>query len=308
MQGLFFVRRPVAMTSSSGYKQGMGGKGAEGTAAPASGLRGWVNREPLQAATLAGTLVYGSFRLDYFVFYGSFGVTPEEVGHGYVSTLARALVGGLFVFVCIFAVMFVIAAFLGGLWAVTVSMFKRRGKRAAIEVSLVAAAGFASAWFFLPHSRPTSESARVVGSIFFAGGLWIVYSLIFKDVVADWNPRQVGSGVRRLMVPVSVATALVVFFVLMPLAASQDAKAVRAGYARRAQFAGFLSLPWGGDIVYVDWADATPPSALEDECVMYLGRSPGVVVLWDPLDDEVHRLPEAKVLLTSPDDEEICEP
>ncbi len=285
----------------------MGDKRTQDTVVPGSGLRGWANREPLQAATLAGTLVYGSFRLDYFVFYGSFGVTPEEVGHGYVSTLARALVGGLFVFVCIFAVMFVIAAFLGGLWAVTISMFKRRGRRAAMAFPLVLAAGFVSAWFFLPHFQPTSESGRIAGSIFFAGTLWILCSMMFKDVVADWNPRQVGSGVRRLMVPVSVATALVVFFVLMPLAASQDARAVRAGYARHAQFAGFLSLPWGGDIVYVEWAEASPPSAVEDECLMYLGRSPGVVVLWDPIDDEVHRLPEAKVLLTSPDDEEICE-
>jgi hypothetical protein len=54
-------------------------------------MRDWISKHTLVALTLIGLLFYGGALLSYSNFYGALGVTPEEAGVDYTTTLARAL-------------------------------------------------------------------------------------------------------------------------------------------------------------------------------------------------------------------------
>lgn len=48
---------------------------------------------PFRTIPLVGLVLYGVLRLSIAIFYSRFGFAPEDVGYGYVETLARSLYG-----------------------------------------------------------------------------------------------------------------------------------------------------------------------------------------------------------------------
>lgn len=56
------------------------------------------------AITIAGLITYGYLRLTYDLFYGTFGLRPEDVGLGYADVLAQTVLG-LIVFLTLWAVL-----------------------------------------------------------------------------------------------------------------------------------------------------------------------------------------------------------
>ena len=64
------------------------------------GLRPWVARNAGVALTIGGVLLYSVLRLSAVMFYSRLGFTPEEVGLGYVETLAWML-GALLIVIVI---------------------------------------------------------------------------------------------------------------------------------------------------------------------------------------------------------------
>jgi hypothetical protein len=68
----------------------------EDTKAPTTGqtltrMRDWVYKNPAPSLTIAGVLVYTLLRVNYALFYGRLGVTPEDVGLTYVSILIQTI-------------------------------------------------------------------------------------------------------------------------------------------------------------------------------------------------------------------------
>jgi hypothetical protein len=56
-------------------------------------LKTWVTTNVLPMLTVLGVALYVVLRLPYAVYYGTLGAAPEDVGLGYVETLARSAVG-----------------------------------------------------------------------------------------------------------------------------------------------------------------------------------------------------------------------
>lgn len=261
-------------------------------------------REPVQAVTLVGLVVYASFRLDYFMFYSLFGINPEEVGHGYVSTLAQSVVGGILIFLYIFVglvVVEVVAVYVGG---PTLDMLRRASKPAIAALPGAAVTGYTLGWFF-GHRLPfVSDDVDRVTIAVTSGILgWMLVTLSFGNVAAEWAPRRVASTVWRLLPASILGVGLIVLFVVLPWSARLDGEAAIDGYARPAQLAGVLSLPWGTDIAFAHWIEGSSPPGLSEEggCFLYLGRADGMIVLWSPLRREVFRVPEGRVALVSND-------
>jgi hypothetical protein len=69
------------------------------------------------AITITGLITYGYLRLSYDLFYGTFGLRPEDVGLGYADVLAQTVLG-LIVFLTVWAV-------LGMIWTASCSRWPR---------------------------------------------------------------------------------------------------------------------------------------------------------------------------------------
>jgi len=62
----------------------------------------WIVANPIQSLTLLGVFSYLLFRVAFHIYYHHFGVTPEEVGMGYIDILTAQATGGLLlVLVCV---------------------------------------------------------------------------------------------------------------------------------------------------------------------------------------------------------------
>lgn len=248
--------------------------------------------------TTVGLVLYGSLRLDYFLFYRPLGVTPEEVGHGYASTLAQALVGGLLILLMLSYVL-VGVGFVAVPAAAAGRVVFGRGLRQMLGwLVATLAVSFPVGWLVrLPWIAPeVSREARWFGV---AIVVWVAVGFVHDD---GQMRRLVPALLRRVAFPVTLGSVLFVVLVVMPATAYYDAKAVAQGTARDAQFAGILGFPWGADVVTMTWLDGeTTPSFAADDCFMYLGRSDGIAVLWSPGREEIHRVPVGRITISSPD-------
>jgi hypothetical protein len=56
----------------------------------------WSGRQALTALTIVGLVFYGGALVAYSRFYGAFGITPDEAGLDYTSTLARTIPAFMF--------------------------------------------------------------------------------------------------------------------------------------------------------------------------------------------------------------------
>src|SRR5436309_386329 len=90
--------------------------------ASASPVARWLERMPDVRAVLAvlGLLFYAILRIAYSAFYGRFGLSPDDLGLGYVDLLVQSMVGTSIVLVVALAGAFVliceyvgVVAFLG---------------------------------------------------------------------------------------------------------------------------------------------------------------------------------------------------
>ena len=72
---------------------------------------GWFPANATLVLTLIGAAVYAIVRLSYDLFYGYFGLSPDDVGLGYGEAVARAA-GFAAYFVALFAVSAVVWTFI----------------------------------------------------------------------------------------------------------------------------------------------------------------------------------------------------
>lgn len=282
-------------------------------------MRKWFSDQPLQAITVLGVVLYGSFRLDYFLFYGHFNVTPEEVGSTYASTLAQSLLGALLLVLTIGLPLAVVIGFYAVLVRQAASHTRRtlveRGARFVILCGVGVVVVATLTVEVLHNVNPQVFSFangvdRVVVTL-----VAIVMSWGITGVIAPSSGKALeppGEAIKKFLRPglwTFGAMSTLCLLVLLPSLARLDAQAVEQGFSREAQLAGWLNLSWGADVAKVHWTDPHLGTGvgLDQDCVMYLGRSEGIVVLYEPRERRVLRVPHGAVIVTVRNDLERCD-
>lgn len=190
----------------------------------------WIGREPVHAATLLGLFFYAALRVSLFVFYASLRVSPEEVGHGYSSTVSQAVVGTILVFLFILSVLATVAVLGFAAVAPTIIMFR---KFQVIGFAwLIGTVGLATT-IGLVFSLPGPFRGGTIKEIVTIASLtWWCLGLLFDDFDDPLTVRLTLVGVKKLAPPISLLVVVAGLFILMPAAARLDAHAVADGHAR----------------------------------------------------------------------------
>jgi hypothetical protein len=96
-------------------------------------LSEWTVANPIVAVTIAGLLVYAIQRVGAAWFYSHLGFTPEEVGLGYATTLARSIPVAVLVVLVYLLAGFALVAVAGVVRVLRRSYYRVRGNTAAVE-------------------------------------------------------------------------------------------------------------------------------------------------------------------------------
>jgi len=272
--------------------------------ARASGARhrGWAGIADARAwLAAAGLLLYALLRLAYSTFYQPLGVSPEELGFGYLDILAQAAVGFV-VLVVVFAVLAAVTAaelavlgailFSAGraIWEVVKLLVRHQGaardrdeRNVRGETSADVASDENSGGGAVEPDA--SEQPASTGE----AGDGVQQRTAARRTRGAW---RVGAGVA------SIACVLVAGLLILQAAA--DRRAVERGEPRFPTFAGIRIASWGAHRATVTAAVQNPPRevvALEALCLLYLGTHDGTAFLYDPRARETLRIPSASVLI-----------
>ena len=268
---------------------------------------------PLSAVSVAGIVGFGCLRFAYGLFYGAFGVTPEEVGLGYGQVLAQAILIAL-VMIAFLAIWLRYAAEgvkdvlldIGGFprrfrgrfirarregwpilvlyltyWPALIAGVMAPGKENPWVARLCAALLVYSvyAWFKVHESIPHEPISKRVPK-------WLL--------ILSPSGRTVRTA-QRLAIPF-------VLIVVLPFWAVQDTHHVKNG---RPAVSGWMFglVMWDGRPALVQWLGDTlsaPKAVLRGHRLMYLGGADGIAVFYDATDSLTVRLPAGAVSITTP--------
>jgi hypothetical protein len=249
-------------------------------------------------------VVFAIERLATSVFYGQFGVTLEEVGIGYEESLLEGVVLFLLLWVAVnvFILAPSIAAILYG-WA-HFSAFARGFWDAAKEspramLAYTAHRLSAVAMIIVVIVFRNDLDSKLLGAAI--GGalvLLVVLGIHLRGPKAR-APAAWAVILRRSLIVTSItAVLLLVTFLAAPFFwAMRDSRAAAMGL----EVAGFPAISWRALPVTVHWLqpESAPAivSALGGHCVVYLGQSNGITVLFDVQDQRTLRLPTSGIVL-----------
>ena len=291
---------------------------------------------PWEAWAVLGATVYGLLRIDYALFYGRFGVAPEEVGLGYFEVLAQSVVGTLMQILLqsLLVLVFIVSASL--LWMGV----KRIGQRGRRVFGRFKEGGWSSVRYLLHRLLIVAVSVSAVVLLRMVNGTATVVVGVGAGIALAWlfehgveNPlrapdtqpaveeappplwqavRQEARRFARWALAVSVAVVLVV---QLPLSAWRNGTAVQHG--EPSDLTSFSGLPFfptfGAQPAAVSWLDGTPPAsfmAAQGHCLMYMGSARGTTVLYDVDARQTHRLPSSALALSvsrsADDDRSAC--
>lgn len=272
---------------------------------------GWVERV-VALGSLGAAAAYAALRTAAILFYGGFGITPEDLGLGELDLLVRSV--GLLIFV--FAVA---AAIIGLLLWVGVGLVLIRVWDLIIRPP-IEGLQFTPWWF-----QGIVTLVGIFGVVVIIGGLFGLWRhnplelAVFVLVAGGWLGYAIwGRSRKRLFVGLGTHTreqwriftswysrawrpglavvlilSLVVVAAVVTTTANSAADAVRHGRAYRA-----WSVPWTADPATVRWV--TPRSSddpLTGRCLMYLGQSNSALVLYDVDSRRIVRVPSGLVIL-----------
>jgi len=257
-----------------------------------------------QCATGFLVVVLAIERLATSIFYGQFGVTLEEVGIGYGETLLEGVVLFLLMWVALNVLVMApsILAIMHG-WA-HFSAFARGFWDAAKEnpramLAYAAHRFSAIALLIIVIVFGKDIDANLLGAAI--GGalvLLVVLGIRLKGPKAH-APATWAAILRRTLVVTSIiAVLLVVTFLAAPFFwAMRDSRSAAMGL----EVSGFPAIPWRVQPVTVHWLDPESAPAIKaelgDHCVMYLGQSNGISVLFDVYEQNTLRLPTSGIVL-----------
>jgi hypothetical protein len=276
------------------------GQPTEEPAAARGPLSGWLT-DGRTVIALVGVLLYAVLRVAYSTFYGRFGLTPDDLGLGYVELLVQAAVG-VVALIAVYVVL--IGAFLG----FYVGMWGRGGEpqepgwgdslgvraRVAIVVGTVCLAAVlvvagVMSWF---AAEGVFASLTFLGllTLYLPTGLRRIEAGLAGAHRARWRAMLVLAGLVALLAPT----------VTLLEQATGDAARVHGGRPAAPTFLGFRLASWGAHRAAVAWTGPARPDgthSLQDRCFMFLGQSDGTDFLYEPGTDAVVRAPAASVVV-----------
>ena len=331
-------RRPVARPPTTTSQR-------RGSVSPMLALGTWALGNPLSVVTVLGLCLYGFLRYVYARFYSPLGVKPEEVGLGYGEILAQSVMGLLlfsalmFLLILIIAVLVIAAGLVWGGLIKTVWAGIREDKR--IGFAFLGAVVLVTTLFVLAEAF--GWGAVIVGWLALVLILWLVSLIRSRSSPNDPPPDEststqsvrspgeqstttarrppaTASGRRRdqsrvasrvwswFIIAVILATIVIVGLTLV-LEARGGAARVLRGEAWRPTFAGTPMTSMQALPAIVVWSSGTPPSGLQlddDHCLLYLGESNSITVLYDAGAHRTIRLPSSNVIVSVQNEEPTC--
>jgi hypothetical protein len=216
-------------------------------------------------------VAYAVLRTASDAFYGPLGLSPEEAGLDQAQLLARAV--GTLLLPLFFAAPFAIVA---------------------LELYGLSAIGEIGSF-----SRP----AQWIGGVVFAASVLLAVTIaegFFVGVVvvlcAMGIPKARRSVAGHLPIALIASGLLIVLYLgLLAAAAILNREAVKDGDGLSA--IDRLYAPWDASVATVRWIGGSPepPTTKDLPCAMYLGTVDGAVLLYDPRDETLMRIPADKV-------------
>ena len=267
-----------------------------------------------------GIVLYAVLRIAYSVFYSNFGLTPDDLGLGYLDLLIQSAVGTVMLLMAMFIVEALVVVAYVGIWgdfrnsirdlrhtgsaeserpppakqkdeSVTPQSRNRRGRRGRwvgsiglLAVTVLAVVGWLVGLGVL---------ALPLYCVLFVPTLIVGIKLTKRGLTenrARWE---------RGLAAIALATLGLAILLLLSRAES-DAERVQLGYPSSDTVLGFRITTWGAEDATVSWtsnqiaADLRP---LAGRCLMYLGQSNGTAFLYLVSTHEVYRVPTAVIVV-----------
>lgn len=277
------------------------------------GISSVILSNPYAAAALFGTALYLALRLPAGLFYGRFGISPDEVGIGPEVLVPQSLMLMVaFLAAAALMVLVLTASFPTIMLVVATDAFARRTGRQRVRrvvhgtLIIVALAGLAgslqAANLILRHGTPV-DPVLLPGIVFLAALLTVgvariagsVITWIVPEIAASMDDLRFVTGQRRApehLLPAFALTALlygVTLLVMLPFFAWSDAARVQDGGVASGRMAPWRALP-----VTLRWK--TPAHVrLTDDCrvLRLLGTGNGELMVYDTKLDKLFRVPIA---------------
>jgi hypothetical protein len=255
----------------------------------------WAGANPLIGLTLGGLFLYGALRLDYSLFYGRFGIKPEDVGLGYGEVLSQS-VAGLVVYAVILLVISALLrphAFLGIRGTGPIRFFSVR--RVMVGVTLVVGALCILAFVLVLRTDLFGLAYAASGA---AGGISLLALFGHEIFALGDQPR---TRLESWMAALRAWIPIIVIYTLLAasLGALVDGAKVHNGQSTHLTFLGISVTAWGADRASLNWI-GQPPSEYSQwahDCLMYLGQANGTTVLYDVASARTIRLATTDVVV-----------
>lgn len=241
---------------------------------------------------LFGLALYGVLRVAYGRFYAAFGLSPDDLGLGYLELLAQSALGVVFLLAVFALLIWCYVAFY--VWVARdvrddvrpVVQFARRLLAGDLpEKARVALAGVAAVLLAVLYWRLGSIVLAVAAiggvaaywSVSIVRGSRTILRGIGREPPADEEPAA--RRWRRGLAAIAVVALLLAGATLIGQA-DMDADSVAAGRATHPEFLGVRLTSWGADPATLAWTTDKVDAALRPlstSCVMYLGQSDGTI-------------------------------
>jgi hypothetical protein len=297
-------------------------------------LATWALGNPLSVVTVLGLCLYGFLRYVYARFYSPLGVKPEEVGLGYGEILSQSVMGLLLFSALMFLLLLLITVLVitgAVVWA-GLFLAVRAGIREDKRIGIAFLGVMAAAVTLIVLADAVGWGAVLVGFLAVLLIVWLVDLIRSRsspdDPRADEStstpsvprPPATTSGRRRdqsllasrgwrwSIIAVFLATVVTVAGTLV-LEARGGAARVLRGEAWRSTFAGMPMTSMQALPATIVWSSGTPPSGLQlgdDHCLLYLGESAGITVLYDASAHRTIRLPSSDVIVSVRNEAPAC--
>jgi hypothetical protein len=232
--------------------------------------------------------LYAVLRVAYVRFYAPFGLTPDDLGLGYVELLAQSAIGaGALLSVVGLGLCIVGAISIGLLRLGQLSdaiRSKLPGKQGAVAEALFILSVLVGSVLILFWRSIGGYPPLVFGAYLLAvGGLGgarqvrrgLIGELSWRGKPA--TPWWRGGAIATLIASITLTGAA------LSETADREAKAVMAGYAVHPTLWGVRVTSWGAEPATLVWTtdkvDATQRQ-LSDSCLMYLGQSGGTLFVY----------------------------
>ncbi|HEV2786918.1 MAG TPA: hypothetical protein VGV67_11050 [Solirubrobacteraceae bacterium] len=242
---------------------------------------------------LLGIGLYAVLRLAYARFYAPFGLSPDELGFGYLELLAQSALGALVLLLLFALLAWIYVAFLVAVGQDLVDdvrpaldfVRRRLGPGELAQVARIALAVVALALLTLLLWLIGTDlliGVAIAGVIVY-WAVWVARGSrrILRGIgrPADRPRPSAGRRWRRGLAWTAVVPVLLAGTTLVTQA-NMDAQAVREGRATHPDFLGVRLTSWGADPATLVWTGAGVEPALRPlaaSCVMYLGQSGGTI-------------------------------